>query len=113
MKKNLIYKFRVNASGSVFYSAKVMNLEDIRGYSHSTSNAKSIRGAIKALNDDGYRRYQNCMMQQVWYADAGKVDVVPDEQNFDVTCTSRKALITSVAIHLGDDAAKQLESYLS
>lgn len=113
MKKNLIYKFRVNARGSEFYSAMVKDLEDLRSYSYSTENAKSVRGAIKALNDAGYRRYENCMSQQVWYADTGKVNVEPDEKDFSVTCNSRKALIESVKIHLGEDAAAQLDSYLS
>ena len=113
MKKNLIYKFRVNFSGSEFYSAKVMNLEDLRAYSNVTSNAKSVRGAIKALNDDGYRRYANCMVGQVWYADAGKIDVPADEKHTDLTCNSKESLITSVAIHFGDNAAAQLKSFLS
>lgn len=113
MKKNLIYKFRVNASGSEFYSAMVKDLEDIKSYSYNAENAKSIRGAIKALNEAGERRFANCMTQQVWYADAGKVSVPADEKDFSVTCTSKEALIESVKIHLGEDAAKQLNAYLS
>lgn len=113
MKKNLIYKFRVNANDTAFYSAMVKDLDDLRGYSYSAEDAKSIRGAIKALNEAGERRFANCMTQQVWYADAGKIDVGPDEQNFSVTCTSEDELIGSVKIHLGDDAVEKIRNYLS
>lgn len=113
MKKNLIYKFRVNAEGTEFHSAMVKSLEDIKSYSYNAENAKSIRGAIKALNEAGERRFANCMTQQVWYADAGKITVEPDEQNFSVTCTSKDALIGSVKIHLGDDAVDLIRGYLN
>lgn len=112
MKKNLIYKFRVNSRGAEFYSAKVMDLEDLRSYSSVTRNEKTIRGAISALNKDGERRYANCMVSQIWYVDCGKIEV-PDGAKTDLTRDSKDDLVKAVGAEFGDSVMQQLDSAIT
>lgn len=66
-KKYLIHDVRYNAHDARFESLRVWDLEEVQNWSNVTKYAKTMRGAISALNKDADDQYSRCYSSSRYY----------------------------------------------
>ena len=93
VKRHLIFKTRVNAAGTEFFSVKAMSLDGMREYFSAAQDAKTFRGAIAKINKGYEYRYAHCYRGYEYIQDFGEVKF---DGPLDVQKTSKDELIAAI-----------------